>query len=63
MEAKIDGMSCGHCESRVKAELEKVGAVVESVSAGDAKAIFSGIDEASARGAVTAAGYKVIAII
>ena len=62
MEAKRDGMSCGHCEGRVKAELEKVGAVVETVSATDAKAVFSGIDEAAARSAVIAAGYKVVAI-
>ena len=62
MELKIDGMSCGHCEGRVKAELEKVGAVVESVSASDASAVVSGIDESSARNAVIAAGYKVVAI-
>ncbi len=62
MEIKIDGMSCGHCEGRVKQEFEKVGAVVESVSADDAKAIVSGVDEASARSAVIAAGYKVVSI-
>jgi len=62
MEIKIDGMSCGHCEGRVKAEFEKIGAAVESVSAGDAKAIVSGVDEASARSAVIAAGYKVVSI-
>ena len=42
--------------------VEKVGAVVESVSADDAKAIVSGVDEASARSAVIAAGYKVVSI-
>ena len=62
MEIKIDGMSCGHCEGRVKAEFEKIGAVVESVSAGDARAIVSGVDEASARSAVAAAGYKVVSV-
>ena len=62
MEINIDGMSCGHCEGRVKAELEKLSAVVESVSAEQKKAIVSGIDEASARNAVTAAGYKVVSI-
>ena len=32
MEIKIEGMSCGHCEGRVKSELEKVGAVVDRKS-------------------------------
>jgi copper chaperone CopZ len=58
---KIDGMSCGHCEGRVKAELEKLGASVESVSAEKKNAIVSGIDETGAKNAVTAAGYKVVA--
>ena len=62
MEIKIEGMSCGHCEGRLKAELEKLGAAVESVSAGDGRAIINGVDEASARNAVIAAGYKVVAI-
>jgi copper chaperone CopZ len=62
MEVKINGMSCGHCEGRVKTEFEKLGAVVELVSAGDGKAIVSGVDEASARNAVAAAGYKVVSI-
>lgn len=61
MELKIEGMTCGHCEGRVKGELEKLGGVVELVSATDAKAIVSGIDEVSARSAVKAAGYKLIA--
>ena len=62
MEIKIDGMSCGHCEGRVKGELEKVGAVVESISASDGRAIVTGVDEASAKSAVINAGYKVLAI-
>lgn len=62
MEVKIEGMSCGHCEGRVKAEFEKLGALVESVSASQAMAIVSGVDEASARNAVSAAGYKVVSI-
>ena len=60
MEIKIDGMSCGHCEGRVKAELEKLGAIVESVSAENKNAIVNGIDEAGAKNAVIAAGYKVL---
>lgn len=60
MELKIEGMTCGHCEGRVKSELEKLGGIVESVSASDAKAIVSGIDEDNARSAVKAAGYKLI---
>ena len=59
---KIEGMTCGHCEGRVKGELEKIGGTVESVSAGDAQAIVSGVDETAARGAVIAAGYKVVSI-
>lgn len=53
-------MSCGHCEGRVRAELEKLGAVVESVSAENKNAIVSGIDESGAMKAVNAAGYKVL---
>ena len=49
MELKIDGMSCGHCEGRVRAELERLGAVVESVSAENKNAIVSGIDEVGAK--------------
>ena len=60
MELRIEGMTCGHCEGRVKSELEKLGGVVELVSAEEAKAIVSGIDEAGARSAVKAAGYKLI---
>ena len=48
MEIKIEGMSCGHCEGRVKSELEKVGAVVELVSASDGKAVVAGVDDAVA---------------
>ena len=62
MEIKIEGMSCGHCEGRVKGELEKVGAVVDSVSASDGKAVVAGVDETKAKGAVIAAGFKVISI-
>lgn len=62
MELKIDGMSCGHCEGRVRAELERLGAVVESVSAENKNAIVSGIDEVGAKNAVTAAGYKLISV-
>jgi len=62
MEIKIEGMSCGHCEGRVKGELEKVGAAIESVSASDGRAIVTGVDESAAKGAVIAAGYKVVSI-
>ena len=62
MEIKIEGMSCGHCEGRVKSELEKLGAEVESISASDGRAIVDGVDEASARSAVIAAGYKVVSV-
>ncbi|MFM8446670.1 MAG: heavy-metal-associated domain-containing protein [Candidatus Nanopelagicaceae bacterium] len=62
MEIKIDGMSCGHCEGRVKAELEKLGAAVVSVSAEEKKAIVNGINESDARSAVVTAGYKVVSV-
>ena len=55
-------MSCGHCEGRVKGELEKLGAVVENISASNGKATVSGISEDAAKNAVIAAGYKVQAI-
>ena len=59
---KIEGMTCGHCEGRVKAELEKIGATVESVSAEKAEAIVSAVGEDQARSAVKAAGYKFVSI-
>ena len=55
-------MTCGHCEGRVKAELEKTGATVESVSAERAEAIVGAIGEDAARSAVKAAGYKFVSI-
>jgi copper chaperone CopZ len=59
---KIEGMTCGHCEGRVKAEFEKIGATVESVSAEKAEAIVSAVGEDAARSAVKAAGYKFVSI-
>lgn len=63
-EIKIKGMTCGHCESRVTAELLKIAAV-ENVTASAEKG-HAVIDSASElnmqelQNAVIAAGYSLI---
>ena len=60
---KITGMTCGHCEGRVSAELSKLDGVSEvKASAADAQAIVvsSGVlDTDAISRAVIAAGYRV----
>lgn len=60
---KITGMTCGHCEGRVNAELSKLDGVSEvKASAADAQAIVvsSGVlDTDAISRAVIAAGYRV----
>ena len=58
----IKGMTCGHCEGRVTAELKKIDGVTEVVaSAESANAVITSTAEiaaASIEKAVVAAGYK-----
>lgn len=59
---KIEGMMCSHCESHVKAELEKIDGVLEAVpSHQKANAILTlskEVPEELLKNAVTNAGYK-----
>ena len=58
----IKGMTCGHCEGRVTAELKKIDGVTEVVaSAESANAIITSTTEiavASIEKAIVDAGYK-----
>ncbi|SCZ78293.1 heavy-metal-associated domain-containing protein [Acidaminobacter hydrogenoformans] len=61
---KIDGMSCGHCERRVKNALEEIdGVQVLSVSADQNIAtVETDVEDAVLMAAVEEAGYTVTAI-
>ena len=62
---KITGMTCGHCEGRVIAELGKLEGVSEvKASAADAQAVITStgaLDADAISRAVIAAGYWVSA--
>ena len=62
---KITGMTCGHCEGRVTAELSKLDGVSEvKASASDAQAVVTSagaLDADAISRAVIAAGYRVTA--
>jgi len=62
---KITGMTCGHCEGRVSAELSKLEGVSEvKASAGDAQAVVTSsvaLDADAISRAVIAAWYRVSA--
>ena len=58
----IEGMSCGHCVTAVRKELEKIpGVIVREVSVGSARIAFRSGEVApeSVDRAVAAAGYRV----
>ena len=62
---KITGMTCGHCEGRVTAELSKLDGVSEvKASATDAQAVVTSaraLDADAISRAVIAAGYRITA--
>ena len=62
---KITGMTCGHCEGRVTAELSKLDGVSEvKASATDAQAVVTSVgalDADAISRAVIAAGYRITA--
>jgi len=62
---KITGMTCGHCEGRVTAELSKLEGVSEvKANAADAQAVITSsvtLDADAISRAVIAAGYRVSA--
>ncbi|MDW7668756.1 MAG: heavy-metal-associated domain-containing protein [Bacillota bacterium] len=62
----IEGMSCGHCEGRVKKELEKINNIKSTeVSATDKRAVVeltNEVEEEKLKLAVEEAGYTPIKI-
>lgn len=62
---KINGMSCGHCERRVKNALEEIdGVTVISVSASEDRAeVETNVEDAVLIAAVEEAGYEVTEIV
>lgn len=62
---KITGMSCGHCERRVKNALEEIdGVTVISVSASEDRAeVDTNVEDAVLIAAVEDAGYTVTEIV
>lgn len=62
---KITGMSCGHCERRVKNALEEIeGVTVISVSASEDRAeVETSVEDDVLIAAVEEAGYKVTEIV
>lgn len=63
---KIEGMSCGHCEGRVKKELETIcGVKSAQVSAAENKAIVElahEVDIDKLKAAVEEAGYTAVSV-
>lgn len=63
---KIEGMTCGHCEGRVKKELEAIRGVKSAdVSATDKKAVVElahEVDVEKLKAAVEEAGYTAISV-
>ncbi len=61
---EIHGMSCGHCEGRVKKELEAIPGVESAeASAEDEKAVVKlskDVDEEKLKAAVKEAGYEFV---
>jgi copper chaperone len=59
----VEGMTCGHCESSVREEVEEL-AGVESARADRSTGLLTvrgeGFDDAAVRAAVQAAGYLVV---
>jgi len=62
---KITGMSCGHCERRVKNALEEIeGVTVISVSASEDRAeVETSVEDDVLIAAVEEAGYAVTEIV
>ena len=58
---KIDGMSCAHCEARVKKALEALPGVETAVASHEKKnavlTLSAEVDEAAVKAAVVDAGY------
>lgn len=64
MKIKIKGMSCAHCENRIKDALKGLGASNIKVSANDGYAQFDGdLSENKIKGAIENDGFEYIGVI
>jgi len=64
VELRVEGMSCGHCEAAVRAEVGAVPGVTDVVAdaAGGAVTVTgTALDESRIREAVAVAGYTTLA--
>lgn len=65
-EFQVAGMTCGHCEMAIRAEVEKVPGVEQvQVSAQTGILVVTSreaVDDAAVRGAVDDAGYTVVRV-
>lgn len=61
---EINGMSCGHCEARVKKELEAIAGVDLAEASADNKnavvTLSKDVDDNSLKKAVEKAGYEFV---
>ncbi|MFF8590633.1 heavy-metal-associated domain-containing protein [Streptomyces sp. NPDC015220] len=61
---KVSGMSCGHCEGAVSAEISElpgVGSVKAVASTGEVTVVSAApLDEAAVRAAVDEAGFELV---
>jgi copper chaperone len=60
---RVEGMSCGHCEAAVRAEVEQVdGVELVEVDLGSKRVRVGGeFEDAAVRSAIEAAGYEAAA--
>ncbi|MEB4211249.1 heavy metal-associated domain-containing protein [Mycobacterium sp. 94-17] len=65
-EYRVSGMSCGHCEAAVRAEVARIPGVDEvTVSAATGRLVVTGtqpIDTGAVLGAVDEAGYEAVLV-
>lgn len=66
IEYKVTGMTCGHCESSIKAEVGQIAGIQSiAVSAKTGKLLVTshtGLDDAAVLGAVEEAGYEAVRV-
>ena len=64
---KIKGMSCSHCENRVKENLEKIAGVESAVPSAEKEnaviTLSEEVEETKLKEAVTEAGYEFVKVI
>ena len=66
IEYQVSGMTCGHCETSVREEVEQVPGVTDlQVSAGTGRLVVTGagpVDDAAVLAAVEEAGYSAVRV-